>query len=83
MFFADYRDLLDLFLFPYLLLMMLTAYAWYNVFRPPKGERFTRLRKRALRRREMYRAVFLLLALGCTLALAAMVYELINRQGRR
>ena len=78
MFFAD---LLNLLAFPIPLLLLLTAFAWYNVFKPPKGERFTRLRRRALRRREMLRTIYLVLALCCTLALAAIVYSLIYGEG--
>jgi Trk-type K+ transport system membrane component len=72
MFFAD---LLNLLAFPIPLGVLLAAFAWYHVFRPPKGERFTRLRKRAIRRREMLRAFWLLIALCVTLVLAAVVYS--------
>ena len=75
MFFAD---LLNLLAFPIPALLLIMAVAWYNVFRPPKGERFTRLRRRAIRRREALRAIYLVLALCCTLVLAAFVYSLLS-----
>ena len=79
MFFAD---LLNLLAFPVPLGLGLAAFAWYNVFRPPKGERFTRLRKRAVRRREMLRAFWLLVALSVTAVLAAAVYSELAGAGR-
>lgn len=72
MFFADFLNLLA---FPIPLGLLLAALAWYQVFNPPKGERFTRLRKRAIRRREMLRALWLLLALSVTAVLAVVVYS--------
>lgn len=72
MFFAD---LLNLLAFPIPLGLLLAAFAWYHVFRPPKGERFTRLRRRAVRRREMVRVFWLLIALSVTILLAAAVYS--------
>lgn len=78
MFFAD---LLNLLAFPIPLLLLLMAVTWYNVFKPPRGERFVRLRKRSLRRRAMLRGIFLVLALCCTLVFAAFVYALISGEG--
>jgi len=78
MFFADFPNLL---VFPLPLLLLLLAVALRNVFKPPKAERFTRLRRRAVRRRETYRAIYLVLALCCMLVLAAFVYALIYREG--
>ena len=74
MFFAD---LLNLLVFPMPLLLLIAAVAWYNVFKPPSMGRFTRLRKRSRRRRETFRVIYLVLALCCTLLLAAFVYALI------
>ncbi|HEX8293842.1 MAG TPA: hypothetical protein VF570_18905 [Pyrinomonadaceae bacterium] len=72
MFFAD---LLNLLAFPLPLGLLLAAFAWYHVFKPPPVGRFTRLRKRSICRREMLRAFYLLLALSVTLLLAAAVYS--------
>jgi predicted PurR-regulated permease PerM len=75
MFFAD---LLNLLVFPTPLLLLLASVSWYFVFKPPSAGRFTRLRKRSLRRREAVRAIYLVLALCCTLLLAAFAYSLIS-----
>ena len=60
---------------------LLAAFAWYHVFKPPKTERFTRLRKRAIRRREMLRAFYLLLSLCFAAVLAPSVYSLTSGKG--
>jgi len=78
MFFAD---LLNLLAFPVPLGVLLAAFAWYHVLKPPKGERFTRLRKRAIRRREMLRAFWLLVALSVTIVLAGVVYSELAGRG--
>ena len=75
MFFAD---VLNLLVFPTPLLLLVAAVAWYNVFKPPNVGRFTRLRRRSLRRRETLRVISLVLALCCTVVLAAFVYSLIS-----
>ena len=78
MFFAN---VLDLLVFPIPLLLLVAAVSWYNVFKPPSTVRFIRLRKRSLRRREVLRAIYLVLALCCTLVFAAFVYALISGEG--
>jgi hypothetical protein len=78
MFFAD---LLNLLAFPIPLGLLVAAFAWYHVFRPPSVGRFVRLRKRSLRRRETIRAIYLVLALSSTLVLAAFVYSLFAGEG--
>ena len=78
MFFAD---VLNLLVFPMPLGLLLAAFAWYHVFNPPSVGRFTRLRKRSIRRRETIRAFYLVLALCSTTLLAAFVYYLIYVEG--
>ena len=75
MFFAD---LLNLLVFPTPLLLLVAAVAWCNVFKPPSVGRFTRLRRRSIRRRETLRVISLVLALCCTVVLAAFVYSLVS-----
>jgi hypothetical protein len=76
-----FADLLNLLAFPIPLGLLVAAFAWYHVFKPPRGERFTRFRRRAVRRREMERAFYLLLALCSTAVLAAFVFAVFTGQG--
>jgi hypothetical protein len=72
---------LNLLVFPFPLLALLTSVSWYFVFNPPYLGRFTRLRRRSLRRLEALRFIYLTLALCCTAVLAAFLYGLAAEAG--
>jgi hypothetical protein len=76
-----FADALNMLVFPFPLLALLTSVSWYFVFHPPDLGRFTRLRKRSLRRRETVRFIYLTLALCCTAVLAAFIYDLVTGTG--
>jgi hypothetical protein len=76
-----FADALNLLVFPFPLLALLTSVSWYFVFNPPYRGRLMRLRKRSLRRRETVRFIFLTLALCCTVVLAAFIYGLVTGTG--
>ena len=76
-----FADALNMLVFPVPVRALLTSICWYFVFNPPHLGRFTRLRKRSLRRRETIRLIYLTLALCCTALLAAFFYGLVTGTG--
>jgi hypothetical protein len=67
-------------IFPVTLLALVAAASWYNVFRPPYVGRVARLRRLRRRRRALVRWYFLTAALGSTIVLAVVFYDLLTGQ---